>query len=44
VGEIFAGKYDARVPVHIADCISKAILQAEKNCQPAKIGYGEFAT
>jgi hypothetical protein len=44
VGEIFAGKYDARVPVHIADCISKAILQAEKNCKPAKIGYGEFAT
>lgn len=44
VGEIFAGKYDARIPVHIADCISKAILQAEGNCQPAKIGYGEFPT
>ena len=44
VGEIFAGKYDARVPQHIAGCISKAILQAEANCQPAKIGYGEFDT
>ncbi len=44
VGELFAGQYDARVPQHIADCISKAILQAEKNCQPAKIGYGEFPT
>jgi len=44
VGKLFAGKYDSRVPVHIADCISKAILEAEKNCAPAKIGYGAFAT
>ena len=44
VGELFAGKYDSRVPQHIAQCISKAILTAEKNCSPAKIGYGEFAT
>ena len=35
VGKLFAGKYDSRVPVHIADCISKAILEAEKNCAPA---------
>ena len=44
VGEIFAGKYDARVPQHIADCISKAILQAEENCRPAKIGFGSYST
>jgi len=44
VGEIFAGKYDARVPLHIANCIKKAIVEAEKNCAPAKIGYDEFAT
>ncbi|MES2621227.1 MAG: neutral/alkaline non-lysosomal ceramidase N-terminal domain-containing protein [Bacteroidota bacterium] len=44
VGEKFAGKYDERVPKHIADCISKAILEAEKNCATAKIGYAEFST
>ena len=44
VGEIFAGKYDERVPVLIANCISAAIRMAEKNCSPAKIGYGEFPT
>lgn len=44
VGEIFAGKFDPRIPVHIARCISTAILQAEKNCSPAKIGYAEIAT
>ena len=44
VGEIFAGKYDARVPQFIAATISKAIADAEKNCASAKIGYGEFAT
>ena len=44
VGTLFAGKYDARVPGHIADCISKAILEAEKNCAPAEIGYGAFPT
>lgn len=31
VGEKFAGKYDERVPEHIANCISKAILDAETN-------------
>ncbi|HWB62716.1 MAG TPA: neutral/alkaline non-lysosomal ceramidase N-terminal domain-containing protein [Chitinophagales bacterium] len=44
VGEIFAGKYDSRIPAFIAQKISGAILAAEKNCTPAKIGYGEFAT
>lgn len=44
VGKIFAGKYDARVPNFIAATISKAILDAEKNCAPAKIGYAEFPT
>lgn len=44
VGEIFAGKFDARVPAHIANCISTAILQAEKNCAPAKMGYAEYPT
>ncbi|HLP51575.1 MAG TPA: neutral/alkaline non-lysosomal ceramidase N-terminal domain-containing protein [Chitinophagales bacterium] len=44
VGKIFAGKYDERVPVFIAQCISNAIVEAEKNCAPAKIGYGEYTT
>ncbi len=44
VGEIFAGKYDERVPEFIAETISKAIIEAEKNCAPAKIGYAEFPT
>ena len=44
VGERFAGKYDDRVPKHIANCISKAILDAEINCSPAKIGFAEFPT
>jgi neutral ceramidase len=44
VGEKFAGKYDARVPKHIANCIARAILIAEKSCSPAKMGYAEFPT
>lgn len=44
VGEKFAGKYDERVPRHIASCIRKAILSAEKNVVPAAIGYGAFPT
>lgn len=44
VGKIFAGKYDERVPKFIAETISKTILEAEKNCSQAKIGYGEFPT
>ena len=44
VGKIFAGKYDARVPQFIATTISKAIVEAEKNCAPAKIGHAEFPT
>ncbi len=44
VGQLFAGKYDERVPKFIATTISKAIGEAEKNCAPAKIGYAEFPT
>jgi len=44
VGKLFAGKYDARVPQFIASTISKAVVDAEKNCSPAQIGYGEFPT
>jgi neutral ceramidase len=44
VGELFAGKYDKRIPQFIAETISKAIVDAEKNCAPAKIGYGKFPT
>lgn len=44
VGQLFAGKYDERVPKFIATTISKAIVEAEKNCAPAKIGYAEFPT
>jgi hypothetical protein len=44
VGEIFAGKYDARVPAHIAHVMADAIRAAEKNCAPAKIGFAEIPT
>lgn len=44
VGEIFAGKYDERVPAHIAACIKQAILLAEENAEPAEVGYGAFPT
>lgn len=42
VGKIFAGKYDERVPAHIASCITRAILQAEKNCLRSTIGLAEI--
>ncbi len=44
VGEIFAGKYDERVPKFTAAQISKAIVDAEKKCSVAKIGYAAFPT
>jgi len=44
VGQLFAGKYDERVPKFIATTISKAIVEAEKNCAPTKIGYAELPT
>ncbi|MFN8321638.1 MAG: neutral/alkaline non-lysosomal ceramidase N-terminal domain-containing protein [Chitinophagales bacterium] len=44
VGEIFAGKYDERIPKFIASRIAEAITEAEKKCIPAQIGYGEFPT
>ncbi|MBL7776952.1 MAG: neutral/alkaline non-lysosomal ceramidase N-terminal domain-containing protein [Chitinophagales bacterium] len=44
VGEIFAGKYDARVPEFIAHQIKAVILEAEKKCLPTTIGYAEAGT
>jgi neutral ceramidase len=44
VGEIFAGKYDERVPVFIAQTIAAAVTEAEKQCAPAKIGYAGYPT
>lgn len=44
VGEIFAGKYDPRVPVHISHVMADAIMAAEKNCAPAKVGFAEIPT
>lgn len=44
VGEIFAGKYDPRVPAHIVSRMSQAILEAEKNVSKVKIGYTALPT
>jgi hypothetical protein len=44
VGEVFAGKYDERVPAHIANCIEKAILNAEQNLVRTQIGFAEVPT
>ena len=44
VGVRFAGKFDPRVPPHIARCIAEAIIAAEKNCSSAKVGYTEIPT
>jgi neutral ceramidase len=44
VGVRFAGKFDPLVPPHIAHCIAEAIIAAEKNCSPAKVGYAEVPT
>lgn len=44
VGRIFTGKYDERVPPHIANCIKQAIINAEQNVEPAEIGHGSFPT
>ncbi len=41
VGEIFAGKYDSRVPAHLAYCFKQAIFDAEAACRPARFGYTE---
>ncbi|MBK8659021.1 MAG: neutral/alkaline non-lysosomal ceramidase N-terminal domain-containing protein [Bacteroidetes bacterium] len=43
VGEIFAGKYDPRVPAHLAQCFKQAITEAEGACRPARFGYTEVA-
>lgn len=39
VGSLFAGEYDARIVDHITDKILNAIQLAEKDLQPAAIGY-----
>lgn len=44
VGEIFAGKYDERVPAFIATSIANAILAAEKECSPARMGFAAYPT
>ncbi len=43
VGEIFAGKYDERVPKFIATQMAKAILRAEQNLLPSEIGFTEIS-
>jgi neutral ceramidase len=43
VGEIFAGKYDPRVPLHIAACVKQAIENAEEICGPSRFGFAEIA-
>ena len=44
VGEIFAGKYDSRVPKHICDKIQESILAAEKDILPFTYGYFQVPT
>lgn len=44
VGQLFAGKYDTRVPQFIATTIAAAIQSAEQNCSAAQIGYAEYPT
>lgn len=38
VGEIFAGKFDARIPLHIANSIATSIENAENNLSHSKVG------
>lgn len=44
IGELFAGKFDARVVSHLANCFAQAITDAEKNSSNAKVGYIEIPT
>ncbi len=44
VGEIFAGKYDERVPAFIAGQIATAIQAAEVNCAPTRVGFAAYPT
>lgn len=44
VGEMFAGKYDPRVPLFIAQQIKKSILAAQNNLEPIKVGYTTIDT
>lgn len=38
VGEIFAGIFDERIPLHIAQIIKKSVIEAENNLSNAKAG------
>jgi neutral ceramidase len=38
VGEIFAGKYDERVPLHIANVMAQSVLDAENNLSVCSMG------
>ncbi len=38
VGKIFAGKFDENIPRHIAQCIARAIRNAEQNMQESTLG------
>lgn len=40
-GKLFAGAYDAATVEHIAQAIIKSIAEANKNVQPATIGFGK---
>ena len=44
IGEIFAGKYDNRVPPFIANQIAKSIVDAEAHQDKVRIGYKAVAT
>lgn len=44
VGEIFAGKFDPRVPVFLAQQIKNSICLSEQNMEPIKIGYTTIKT
>jgi len=44
IGELFAGKFDARVPPFVAGAIAKSILDAEKKVSKVKIGYKAVQT
>ncbi len=44
VGEIFAGKYDKRIPLHICSKIRESISIAEKETLPFSFGYFQVPT
>jgi neutral ceramidase len=44
VGEIFAGKYDDRIPKHIAQVFTQSIEEAEKKLRPTQVGTSQIST